>query len=188
MGKNTIRVLRTAALVVTVALCAFPTASIQVAAAASNPPHSADPVTQLDHVEVSYGTVKPAVSKEITAPPPLHLGRTTLRAASIRCWTLDVTRKGKNIFGGTLITFKTHTSWCGDGSWIRSRARTTSSHSQAFGWSYNGLVQNYNQYGINWNQFHSMRQAQFCLLNCVAQSKYLTDDIRVGPNGQVYHT
>ena len=148
----------------------------------------ADPTAQLDHIEVSYGAVKPAASKGLVAPGPVQSKGASARAASIRCWTLDVTRKGKNIFGGTLITFKTHTSWCGDGSWIRSRASTTSSHSTASGWSYEGLTKNYNRYGINWNQFHSMRQAQFCLLNCIAQSKYLTNDISVGPNGQVYHT
>lgn len=157
-------------------------------AAAEAPEQTVDPTTQIDHVEVSYGGVEPATGKNAAVPPPLRAGAGTVSAAVIRCWTLDVTRKGKNIFGGTLITFKTHTSWCGDGSWIRSRASTTSSHSQAFGWAYEGLVRNYDQYGINWNQFHSVREAQFCLLNCVAQSKYLTNDISVGPNGQVYHT
>ena len=155
------------------------------ASAAPAPTEVTDPATtQIDHIDVEYGAVKPTGS----AAPSASLASGALKAATIRCWTLDVTRKGKNIFGGTLITFKTHTYWCGDGSWIRLHASTTSSHDTAFGWSYEGLVRNYDQYGINWNQFHSVRQAQFCLLNCVAQSKYLTNDISVGPNGQVWHT
>ncbi len=40
---------------------------------------------------------------------------------------------------------------------------------------------------VNWNEFHSYRQGQFCLLNCIAGNVSLTNDVLVGPAGQVYH-
>lgn len=109
-------------------------------------------------------------------------------AAATTCYHTDVTRRGKDIFGITLVTFHTRTNWCGDGSWIRNYAYTDWDASWVTGWAFEGLTQNYDQYGVNWNQFHSVRQAQFCLGNCIVQSIYETNDILVGPAGQVYHT
>ncbi len=120
------------------------------------------------------------------APAPAPAAGVT--ADSTTCWYFDDYRYGKNIFGGTLFTFHTRTNWCGDGSWVRLYAYTTADASTVVGWAYYGLTQNYDQYGVDWNQFRSVRQGQFCIINCIGQNVYLTNDVLVGPAGQVYRS
>jgi hypothetical protein len=53
-------------------------------------------------------------------------------AAAINCWDYYVTRSGKNLLGGTLFSVTTHTSWCGDGATIKTKATTTTTQTTAF--------------------------------------------------------
>lgn len=99
---------------------------------------------------------------------------------------MDDYRYGKNFLNVTLWTFHTRTNWCGDGSWIRNYAYTNTDGNSVLGWKYYGTTTSYDQYGVGWNQFRSVRQGQFCLLNCIAQNMYANVDLLVGPAGQVY--
>ena len=146
----------------------------------------ADPATQLTTITVTRSGPIAVAPARVAAGAPTGAVRAAVAAAT-HCWYYDDTRQGKNIFGGTLFTFHTRTNWCGDGTWVRNYAYTNTDASTIPGWVYEGLEQNYDQYGVNWNEFHSYRQGQFCLLNCIAGNVSLTNDVLVGPAGQVYH-
>jgi hypothetical protein len=160
---------------------------VAVAAPAGAAPAPAPRVASIEVVTSSPNAMTGA-QFVASAPAKNKAAAQVAAAAATTCWYIDVTRRGKDIFGITLVTLHTRTNWCGDGSWIRNYAYTNWDASWVNAWAFEGLTQNYDQYGVNWNQFHSVRQAQFCLVNCIAQSIYLTNDISVGPAGQVYHT
>ncbi len=165
------------------------TASPSMAAGHGTGAGGTDATQRLAYVEVAHGPVHGLSMQDFLAqaPAPASVGHEVL-PLTVTCWYFNDYRYGKNIFGGTLFTFHTRTNWCGDGSWIRSYAYTDTDASTAFGWAYFGLTQNYDQYGVNWNQFRSVREGQFCLLNCLAQNVYTLIDVLVGPAGQVYRT
>jgi hypothetical protein len=174
------------------AVCGLALAGILVqalpGAAAAGTDASSDRV-KLAYVQAVHGQPQRISKQDFVANSPAKTpGVARAVATATSCWYLDDYRYGKNIFGGTLFTFHTRTNWCGDGSWIRSYAYTDADASTVVGWKYYGLTQNYDQYGVNWNQFRSVRQGQFCIINCIGQNVYETIDVLVGPAGQVYRS
>jgi hypothetical protein len=163
------------------------TASAGMAADRGSAATGIDRSQQLAYVVAEHGTVHGlSVQDFIENAPSQQVAPHGLVPLTTTCWYVDDYRYGKNVFGGILFTFHTRTNWCGDGSWIRNYAYTDADASTGFGWAYFGLVQNYDQYGVNWNQFWSVREGQFCLLNCLAQNVHTLIDVLVGPAGQVY--
>lgn len=165
--------------------------------ASANPASAASPATDpttdpnaqaVSEFHWSTGTQPLTPTDFVQQAPAAHkLQAAVAAAAATSCWHLDDYRGMKDLVGFTLFTFHTYTAWCGDGSWIRSYAYTNADATTAVTWRYFGLTRNYDEYGVNWNQFHSVREGQFCLGYCVIQEKRLLNDILVGPAGQVYH-
>lgn len=171
-----------------IALVLTASASAASASAADTVPgnnHDLATITE-SHVGPNRLSVADAVAGAPTPAAAAALGQVATTATS--CWYFDDSRTGKDLVGITLFTFRTRTNWCGDGSWIRSYAYTTTSASTFVGWKYYGLTINQDKYGVNWNMFESIREGQFCLLNCLAQNIHPYIDVKVGPAGQIYHT
>jgi hypothetical protein len=178
--------LRRAIAVLIVAAVSPIAAGASSAAATTNP----SPNQQVVGISESHVGPIPISLASAAAAAPTEKAAAALRQAattSTTCWYYDDSRSAHNVFGTTLWTFTTRTSWCGDGSWIRNYAYTTTTASSVLGWKYYGLVINWDNYGVNWSQFESIRQGQFCLLNCLAQNYTPYIDVRVGPAGQIYH-
>lgn len=164
-------------------------ASANPAAAGSAPDPASDPLLRAVG-EVAWTTGPDLLTHQDfvqRAPAAEKAAAAVAAAAATNCWTFNDYRSGTNIYGGTLYTFHTQTNWCGDGSWVRQWAYTNADGTAAFTWKYYGLIQSYDEYGVNWNRFHSVREGQFCLGNCIIQNEAELNDVLVGPAGEVFH-
>jgi hypothetical protein len=122
------------------------------------------------------------ITQQSTASPAI------VAAASSGCWYYNDWRKGYGIFGQTEWTFNVEPNWCGNGSYITSAYNNTWGSTSWPGWSYSGLIQSTDRYGVGWNVYENVRQGHFCLasyFSCV-QNFYPYVDVEVGAGGQVY--